>query len=92
MAAYGHRHVVFEHLSEEHLLMHSRQTNDWTIVAMVEFHATKKDHWNLHIEIEQNRKDAAAQESDQWLRLTVRFQSSGKTRQALVRLRSSSAS
>lgn len=57
MAAYGHGHVVFERLSEEHLLMHSRQTNDWTIVAMVEFHATKTDHWNLHIEIEQNRKE-----------------------------------
>lgn len=47
-------HVQYSsiYLSEEHLLMHSQQTNDWTIVVMVEFHA-KKDHRNLHIGIKQ---------------------------------------
>lgn len=83
MVAYGDGHVGFEHLSEGHLLMHGQQINDWTIVAMVEFHATRKEHRNLHIEIEQNRKDAA-QEFDKINQSPrpyslVRFQPSGKS-------------
>ncbi|UKZ62095.1 uncharacterized protein TrAtP1_003354 [Trichoderma atroviride] len=79
MVVYGDGHVGFEHLSEEHLLMHGQHPNDWTIVAMVEFHAAKKEHRNLHIEIEQNRKDAAAQEFDEISgHGHVRFQPSGK--------------
>lgn len=49
MAAYGHEYHVVEDLSEEHLLMRSLQADDWVIVVMVEFHATKKQDRKLHI-------------------------------------------